>query len=125
MTYQLPTIQTTIFVSLFLVIYLIYLMRKAIKNDIDLYDLLLLSTVAIIPTIFVFFPKLVIKFASLIGVGIPFVILFGILFLIIFIALYQLILRVNHNHKMIVLLIQELSLLKGISRRKEEDLEEE
>lgn len=117
MTYQ-PTIQTTIFVSFFLIVYLIYLIRKAVKNDIDLYDLLLLSTVAIVPAIFVFFPNLGVKIALLIGVGFGFFILFGLLFLIIFIYLYRLVLRSNRNHKMIVLLIQEISLLKETLKEK-------
>ncbi len=116
MTYH-PTPQTIIFVSFFLVTYLIYLIRKAVKNDIDLYDLLLLSTVAIVPALSVFFPNVAIKLASLIGVGFGFLILFGLLFLIIFIYLYRLVLRSNRNHRMIVLLIQEISLLKEASKK--------
>ncbi|MDI6751267.1 MAG: DUF2304 family protein [bacterium] len=111
MTYQ-PTLQTTIFILLFLVLYLFLIIRKAVKNDIDLYDLLLLSTVAIVPTIFVFFPKIAVVLAALIGVGYLFFVFFGLLFLIIFIYLYRLVLKSNRNHKMIVLLVQEISLLK-------------
>ena len=111
MIYQ-PTHQTIIFITLFLVLYLFFIIRKTVKNDIDLYDLLLLSTVAIIPAIFVFFPKIVASLVLLIGIGFGLSMLFGLLFLIIFIYLYRLVLKSNRNHKMIVLLIQEISLLK-------------
>ncbi|MEQ8969653.1 MAG: DUF2304 domain-containing protein [Coleofasciculus sp. C1-SOL-03] len=107
-----PTPQTIIFVSIFIIGYLFILIKKTIKNTIDLYDLLLLSSLAIFPGLFVFAPRFVENLAHLIGVEFPFVILFGSLFVCVFIYLYRLIIKVNKQDKLNLLLIQEISLLK-------------
>ncbi|HAW49543.1 TPA: DUF2304 domain-containing protein [bacterium] len=106
-----PTIQTTIFISLFLVVYLVVLLKNTIKNAIDLYDFLLLSSVAIIPSIFVLFPKFSEFLARLFGVAFPFVVLFSLLLLIIFVYLYRLVVKINNLNNKNILLIQELALL--------------
>ena len=106
-----PTIQTVIFATIFLIVYLVALIKNTIKNSIDFYDLILLSSVAVIPIIFVFFPKLVVCLARIVGVEFSFLLLFGSLFLIVFVYLHRLVIRINQNHNKIILLIQELSLL--------------
>ena len=108
-----PSIHTLIFVSIFLIVYLIILIKNTIRNSIDFYDFLLLSTVALIPSFFVFFPKVVVSLARIVGVEFPFLILFGSLFLIIFIYLYRLIIRINSNHNRIITIIQEFSILSN------------
>lgn len=110
MEYQ-PTIQTAVFILLFLVIYLVILVKNTIKNSIDLYDFFLLSSVAIVPSIFILFPKFSTLLARLIGVAFPFVLLFSLLFLIIFIYLYRLVIKINNLNNKNILLIQELALL--------------
>lgn len=107
-----PNIQTVIFISIFLLVYLFILIRNAIRNVIDLYDLLLLATVAIIPAIFVFSPGFVSTLSQLLGVAFPLTILFGTLFIIVFIYLYRIIIKINSSNKREVALIQELGLLK-------------
>lgn len=107
-----PTVQTIVFVSLFLVLYLVILLKNAIRSTIDFYDLLMLSSVAIVPSVFVFFPSLAGYLAHLAGVEFPFVLLFGGLFLIVFVYLYRLVIEINHHHGRITVLIQELSLLR-------------
>lgn len=107
-----PTPQTVIFVSVFIVVYLFILIKKTIKNAIDLYDLLLLSSLAIFPGIFVFAPRFVENLAHLVGVEFPFIILFAGLFVCVFIYLYHLIIKVNKQERLNLILIQEISLLK-------------
>ncbi|MBF0290347.1 MAG: DUF2304 domain-containing protein, partial [SAR324 cluster bacterium] len=107
-----PTLQTVIFLSLFIFFYLIFLLRNAIKYTIDLYDFLLLSTVAIIPLFYILTPELVVYFARLIGVSFSFLLLFGSLFVVTFVYLYRLNLKLNAQQKKIVLLTQEAGLLR-------------
>jgi len=107
-----PTPQTVVFVLIFIVIYLFLLLKLTINNTIDLYDLLLLSCLALLPGIFVFAPKLVVYLARIVGVEFPFILLFSGLFVCVFIYLYRLIIKVNEQEKLNLLLIQEISLLK-------------
>jgi hypothetical protein len=108
----LPTIQTTIFLSLFLVFYLLILLKNAIINKIDLYDLFLLSAVGVIPAFFIYFPDLTSRLAVFVGVKFPFLLIFGSLFFIVFIYLIRLVIKMNHMAKMNILLTQEVGLLK-------------
>ncbi|MDZ4785591.1 MAG: DUF2304 domain-containing protein [bacterium] len=107
-----PSTITIFFLIIFLVIYIGWLLRNTIKNKIDLYDLLLLSTVAIVPTGFVLFSDIAYKISDLLGVTFPFVLLFGLLFLLVFVSLYRLVKRVNMLSRNNVTLIQEISFLK-------------
>lgn len=117
---QSPSIQTTVFITLFLTGYLIGLLRNAAKHKIDLYDLILLLSVAIVPSVFVFFPVFTDKLAKFLGVFFPFVILFGILLFIIFVYLYRLVVKINYHHNSIIALTQEFSLLRQKSKKKSE-----
>ncbi len=109
---QSPTIQTTIFISLFLIGYLFGLLRNATKHTIDLYDLILLVSVAIVPSVFVFFPEFTDKLSKFLGVLFPFVVLFGLLFFIVFVYLYRLVVKTNHHKFSINTITQELSILR-------------
>lgn len=111
MEYQ-PTSHTVVFVSVFVVVYLLVLLKKAVRSTIDLYDLLILSSVAIVPAVFVFWPRLVVRVARLIGVEFAFLVLFAWLFLIVFIHLYGLVIRVNMLSARTALIIQEVALLR-------------
>ena len=116
MVYE-PTVPTIIFISLFLIAYLVFLVRKAVGALIDLYDLVMLSAVAIFPALFVFFPKLMVRFTGLFGVKFPFLVLFGGLLLIVFLYLYRLIIKINDLTNRNSRLTQEVSLL--IAKNKE------
>ncbi len=109
---QSPTIQTTIFISLFLIGYLFGLLRNAAKYTIDLYDLILLVSVAIVPSVFVFFPEFTDNLTKFLGVLFPFVVLFGLLFFITFVYLFRLVIKTNNHKYSINILTQELSILR-------------
>jgi len=107
MNYEINTI---IAISVFGASYLLLLFYKSAKLKVDLLDMALLSSVAIIPTIFVYFPSFSGFFTKLIGVSLPFVICFGMLFSILFFMIIRLNLKIyalEENHKR---LIQEIAI---------------
>jgi hypothetical protein len=107
---------TVVIVSVFALGYLYFTARKTARQQLDIYDLVMLSTVAIMPSAFVLFPDLAEYLSRLAGVAFPFVIMFGALFAILFIFVHRLtakIHRLEHDNR---LLIQELSLLKAATR---------
>jgi hypothetical protein len=69
--------------------------------------------VAMIPAVFVFFPKFVSKLADVVGIEFPFLLLFGGLFFIVFIYLYRLVIKVNFIQTRNVTLVQEIGLLRA------------
>ena len=108
-----PTIQTTVFLLVFLVVYGAILAAKAVRNTIDLYDLLLLTSVAVVPAAFVLFPRVFGSLSRLVGVAFPFVILFGMLLFIIFVFLIRLVIKTNECHRKITTLIQEVAIVEN------------
>lgn len=119
-----PSLQTVVFISVFLLVYLVVLLKNAIKNTIDLYDLLILSSIAIAPSIFVFFPNIVVRIARLVGVTFPFLLLFGFLFFIVFVYLYRIVVKINNHNNMNKLLVQELSLLRQKLQQQEVNIKD-
>lgn len=108
---------TIAFITAFIIVYLFLLLRKAIRNRVDIYDLFMLSMVALIPALFVYFPELMGDLTAFTGVGYPFLLLFGFLFVVVFGFLYRLVERVNDLSLKNILLAQELALLsEKISR---------
>jgi hypothetical protein len=105
-----PQFQTILFVWIFFVAYLVFLIKQAILNRMDVYDFLFLAAVGLIPSIFVSFPKLTYEVSHLLGVEFPFVILFGSLIFILFLLIYQLIRRTMILKKCVIELTQSLAL---------------
>lgn len=107
-----PKLTLIVFLAFFMLIYISVLVSKAIKNSIDLYDFILLSTLALIPFSFVVFPCFYDRLAVLIGIAFPFLLLFGSLLLVVFIYLYRLVIKANSEERSITKLVQEIALLK-------------
>jgi hypothetical protein len=103
---------TLIVIGLFALAYLAFVARKTARQQLDLYDFVMLSTVAVVPAIFVFWPGLAYWLAEIAGVAFPFVIMFGALFLILFLFVYRMTAKVHRLERDNVLLIQEVSLLR-------------
>lgn len=106
------TIQTIVIVAVFAFGYLFSTVRKTARQQLDLYDLVMLSTVAVIPIAFLLFPSFGYWLADLAGVGFPFVVMFGVLFAILFVFIHRLTVKLHRLEKYNRLLIQEVSLLK-------------
>jgi hypothetical protein len=107
-----PTIQTIVTIAIFAIIFLSFLIHETARNQLDIYDLIMLSTVAIVPVIFVVFPGISFWFANIIGVEYPFVVMFGLLFVFIFVFVHRLIVKLHSIETDNRRIIQEISLLK-------------
>ena len=103
---------TYIVIALFALAYLAFIARKTARQQLDLYDFVMLSTVAVVPAIFVFWPGLAYWLAEIAGVAFPFVIMFGALFLILFLFVYRMTAKMHRLERDNLLLIQEISLLR-------------
>ena len=106
------SLQTIILVAIFAFCYLTFITRKTARQQLDLYDLVMLSTVAIVPGIFVAFPKIAFWLSNIAGVEFPFVMMFGMLFAFLFVFVYRLTIKLHILEVDNRLLIQEISLLK-------------
>jgi len=104
--------QTKILILVFAVLYLFYIFGKTGKRQIDLYDLFMLSAVALVPAIFVVFPSTTHALTDLLGIAFPFVLLFGILLAVLFVFIHRLTAKVHSLEQDNYLLVQELSLLR-------------
>lgn len=99
-------------ILLFAVAYLVIILRKTGRSQLDLYDLVMLSTVATLPILFAVFPGFNYYISVFTGVKFPFVVLFGLLLAVIFLFINRLTARLHkleHDNR---LLVQELSLLQ-------------
>ena len=106
------SIKTIILVTSFMCGYMFFIIRMTARRKLDLYDLIMLSTVAVIPGAFAIFPGFADWVADITGVGFPFVVMFGILFAILFIFIHRLTVKIHRLESESCLLLQELSLLK-------------
>ena len=107
-----PSIQTLGLIAIFALLYLFAIFRKTAHRKLDLYDLFMLSMVAVIPAFFVFLPSAATMLADLTGVAFPFVIMFGALFAILFIFVHRLTSKMHKVENDSRLLIQEISMLR-------------
>lgn len=106
------SLQTITLVTVFAFCYLVFITRKTARQQLDLYDLVMLSTVAIVPGIFVAFPTIAFWLSNIAGVRFPFVVMFGILFGFLFVFVYRLTIKLHILEVDNRRLIQEISLLK-------------
>lgn len=120
--------ETIIVISIFAFCYLYFTARETAKNKLDLYDLVMLSAVAIIPWGFVLFPRIAEWISKTAGVAFPFVIMFGILFVILFTFIHRLTVKIHQIERNERTLIQEMSLLKSeindLKKKSPKDLKE-
>lgn len=103
---------TYLLIALFAVAYLAFIASKTARQQLDLYDFVMLSMVAVVPATFTFWPNIANWLADLAGVVFPFVIMFGALFLILFLFVYRLTVHMHKLEKDNLLLLQEVSLLR-------------
>lgn len=106
-----PTTHTVIIIIVFSIVYLLIVLRRTLRGEFDLYDLIMLSMVAIVPFIFVVFPSLASYVSQVTGVVFPFIIMFATLFLVVFIFMHRMTARLHKLERQNCALLQELSLL--------------
>jgi hypothetical protein len=107
------SLQTVVIVLIFALCYLYFTARETARQRLDLYDLIMLSAVAIIPSAFVLLPIFAEWIAKISGVAFPFVIMFGLLFAILFIFIHRLTAKMHRLEYDNRLLIQEVSIMKS------------
>ena len=115
------SIKTIILVLLFIGGYMFFIVRKTARGKLDLYDFIMLSTVAIIPGAFAVFPGFADWVAEITGVGFPFVVMFGVLFAVLFIFIHRLTVKIHRLESESCLLLQELSLLRETIENKNDN----
>lgn len=103
---------TYLLIAFFAIAYLSFIASKTARQQLDLYDFVMLSMVAVVPATFTFWPNIANWLADLAGVVFPFVIMFGALFLILFLFVYRLTVHMHKLEKDNLLLLQEVSLLR-------------
>jgi len=103
---------TYLLIAIFTVLYMAFIVRKTARRQLDLYDLFMLSAVAIIPGAFVAFPGLAFWLAGLVGVEFPFVLMFGMLFVVLFVFIHRLTVKIHRLESDNRMLVQELGLLR-------------
>lgn len=108
-----PTWPSISLVCLFGGAYLAYLIYKLLRRSIDLYDFIMLSAVAMLPLSFVLLPRIANIAAELVGVRLPFVIMFSALFVVLFFIAHRLTSKITKLEKNNRILLQELSLLRA------------
>lgn len=106
------SLQTVVMVSVFALGYLYFTARKTARQQLDIYDFVMLSAVAIVPFVFVAFPGVAERVAGFTGVAFPFVIMFGVLIAVLFIFIHRLTEKIHRLESDNRLLIQEVSLLR-------------
>jgi hypothetical protein len=106
------SMHTMIIVGAFGLGYLLSILTKTGYRKLDLYDLGLLSSVAVLPVMFVFFPGFAEWVGSVVGVGFPFVVMFGALFASLFVLVHRFTLQLHDMQMTKVALIQEIGLLR-------------
>jgi hypothetical protein len=107
----IPTPQTVLLVSAFALGYVFLVLRNTLAGRCDLYDLMMLSMVAIFPAAFTLFPPLAVAIARLIGVSFPFIAMFGALFLVVFVFMHSMTARLHRLERQNTALVQELGLM--------------
>jgi hypothetical protein len=110
---QTSNLHTVVIVAAFACWYLYFTARETARHKLDIYDLIMLSMVAIIPLAFVLFPGLALRVADVAGVGFPFVVMFGMLFGVLFIFIHRLTAKIHRLENDNRMLIQEVSILKA------------
>ena len=108
-----PSWQLVLAIVLFAACYLTYVTRKLLRGRIDLYDFIMLSTLAGIPALFVLWPGFTMFVARAFGIELPLAVMFGALFLVAFLLIHQLISKVHKLEAQSRRLVQELSLLRA------------
>ena len=80
---------TVVIIAIFSFYYLFITAWQTAKQKLDIYDLFMLSMVAVIPLTFVLFPELTFSLTRMMGVTFPFILMFSILLITLFANIHQ------------------------------------
>jgi len=111
--FHAPSPVTTTFIVVFLAVYLVILVRNAAREQIDVYDFILLTAVAAIPAIFTLLPEETWKLTQALGLEFPFLLMFGGIMLVAFVLMWRSTRRLARLRDQITRLAQEQAILQG------------
>lgn len=107
-----PHPETVVIISLFSLIYLYDTFRETARQNLDFYDLIMLSTVGVLPIVFALVPSLAEVISKAVGVTFPFVVMFGALIAILFIFIHRLTRKIHRLESACRHLVQDLGILR-------------
>jgi hypothetical protein len=107
-----PHIETIIIIILFSIIYLYCLFRETARQNLDIYDFIMLSTVGVFPMVFAIIPRLAEIISNFIGVKYPFVVLFGVLIALLFIFIHRLTRKIHRLENAYRNMLQDLCIME-------------
>ncbi len=105
--------QLVAIVSVFAAAYAYYVVQKLRRRTVDLYDFLLLLSLAGLPLLFVAWPGFATWVGRFFGVALPLTVMFGLLFVAVFIILHRSISRIHKLEVRLTQLVQEIGLISG------------
>ena len=111
---------TQLFIGTFAIVVIFFFLWELASLKIELSDFLFLSTLAVVPIIFGFFPGFSKKLASILGIEFPFILLFGTLILVLFLLFYRLIRKVRDIEREIKSILIEQSIQKFVFKKRKE-----
>lgn len=106
-----PSAQLFAFILVFGVAYTYHVVQKLRRREVDLYDFVLLLSVAAIPLLFAGWPSFTAFVGEMFGVALPLTVMFGLLFVSVFIILHRSLSRIHRLETRVVALTQELALV--------------
>ena len=106
-----PSVHLVAIVLVFGVAYTYHVLQKLRCRDVDLYDFMLLLSVAAIPLLFVGWPGFTVFVGEVFGVALPLTVMFGLLFVSVFVILHRSLSRIHRLETRIIALTQEVALM--------------
>lgn len=103
--------QLLAFILVFGVAYTYHVVQKLRCREVDLYDFVLLLSVAAIPLLFAGWPNFTAFVGEIFGVALPLTVMFGLLFVSVFIILHRSLSRIHRLETRVVALAQEIVLI--------------
>lgn len=106
-----PSIHLFTIILIFGVAYTYHVVQKLRCREVDLYDFVLLLSVAAIPLLFAGWPNFTAFVGDVFGVALPLTVMFGLLFVSVFIILHRSLSRIHRLEMQVIALTQEVALI--------------
>jgi hypothetical protein len=106
-----PSAHLFAIILIFGVAYTYHVVQKLRCREVDLYDFVLLLSVAAIPLVFVGWPRFTAFVGEVFGVALPLTVMFGLLFVSVFVILHRSLSRIHRLETQVIALTQEVALI--------------
>lgn len=106
-----PSTQLFAIILIFGAAYTYHVVQKLRCREVDLYDFVLLLSVAAIPLLFAGWPNFTTFVGEVFGVALPLTVMFGLLFVSVFVILHRSLSRIHRLETRVIALAQEIALI--------------